>query len=66
MALYLAAFLLIGVITISVALKVASVFLIIAVMVRWEWRYLLLDSERASINRLATQIHATLFTRDQS
>jgi O-antigen/teichoic acid export membrane protein len=67
LALFLAALLLVGVtITQALALKISLVSLIILGMIRWEWRHLLLHSERAAIIRLGTQIHATMFTRRQS
>ena len=66
LGLFLATLLIVGVtIEAAVPLKFALVFLILAGMVFWEWRYLLTDDERKSVMQFRGQLQAALFTHKQ-
>ena len=63
---YLVAGLLVSLLlTQSLALRVFVTALIVTAMLLWEWRFLLLETERASLLKLRAQLHATIFTRGQ-
>jgi O-antigen/teichoic acid export membrane protein len=66
LAAFLAASLVVGIVVgHSASLRIGIAAVIVALLLYWEWRFLLLDAERATLVRLRSRIHTTIFTRGQ-